>query len=235
MWTAEALAAVKAKAAENQRRRAEAAGARALRAAAEERALVVVRAERIMGKVKKKWKAPSGVPARALARATQAAVELTAGAVVEQLARGALFDPRTLFYDEDGAEHYTTDGPLREDALGNWAPAWKAGEVKRVWQTGDLKPMHELTEAQAQSITSIEVVMKNAVAGDGQVDRVLKIRLAPREKYVELAARHHGMLLDRTETNVNVTVVGAKLDEARQTWAKLQTLEATALPEPEGT
>jgi len=222
---------MKARADANQRKRVEAGVERVLRKEVAERMAVVARAERMLGAARKKRKARV-LPGRALARATQAEVSLTAGAVVEQMARGALFDPRTLFYAEDGEELYRTDGPLREDALGNWAPAWKAGEVKRVWQTGDLKPMHELTEAQAQSITSIEVVMKNAVAGDGQVDRVLKIRLAPREKYVELAARHYGMLLDRTETNVNVTVVGAKLDEARQTWAKLQTLEAQALPEP---
>ena len=147
--------------------------------------------------------------------------ELNVAATVEQIRRGALFDPRDLFYAESGEEFYTTNGPPMQDALGNWGKAWKKGELKRSWNKGDLKPMDELTEAQAQSITSIEVVMKNATAGDGQIDRVLKIRLAPREKYVELAARYHGMLVDRTETNVNVHVVGSKLDEARARLASL--------------
>ena len=158
---------------------------------------------------------------RRVAEKVQRDTVLDVEATVEQIRRGALFDPRDLFYQEDGEELYKTKGPPQQDALGNWAPAWQKGEIKRQWNKGDLKPMDELTEAQAQSITSIEVVMKNATAGDGQIDRVLKIRLAPREKYVELAARYHGMLVDRTETNVNVHVVGSKLDEARARLASL--------------
>lgn len=171
---------------------------------------------------------------RALRRAIQAHAELTAPVVAEQVARGALYDPRRLFYEEDGEELYTRDGPLREDALGNMSPAWKKGEVKRTWEAGDVKPMHRLTEAEAQSITSIEVVMKNAAAGDGKVDRVLKIRLAPREKYVELAARMHGMLVDRSESTVNVHVAGSKLDAARARFAALgyPAIEGTVVPEP---
>jgi len=177
---------------------------------------------------------------RAWARRRVAQRQLSRAVVEEQIARGALFDPRQLFYAEDGEEVYRTDGPLREDGLGNWAPAWRKGEVKRTWQAGDLKPLHALSEAEAQAITSIEVVMKNAVAGDGQVDRVLKIRLAPREKYVEMGARMHGMLLDRQETNVNVTVAGSRLDEARRRFAALgyatpvqPLIEAHAEPEVE--
>jgi hypothetical protein len=176
---------------------------------------------------------------RALARRRVARVQLSRAVVEEQIARGALFDPRSLFEAEDGEEVYKADGPLREDGLGNWTPAWKKGEVRRSWQAGDLKPLHRLSEAEAQSITSIEVVMKNAVAGDGQVDRVLKIRLAPREKYVELGARMHGMLIDRTESRVDVTIVGSKLDAARARFAALgyatptqPLLEAHAAPDP---
>ena len=36
-----------------------------------------------------------------------------------------------------------------------------------------------------------------------------------------LTRRYHGMLVDRTETNVNVHVVGSKLDEARARLASL--------------
>jgi hypothetical protein len=175
---------------------------------------------------------------RALARRATARYQLSRAVVEEQIARGALFDPRDLFEAEDGEEVYKTDGPLREDGLGNWAPAWKKGEVKRQWAAGDLKPLHRLTEAQAQSISSIEMVMKNATAGDGQIDRVLRIRLAPREKYVELGARMHGMLIDKTESRVDVHVVGSRLDAARARFAALgygtqPVLEAHAEPEAE--
>lgn len=151
-----------------------------------------------------------GVAQRARSREIQQWAEPDAATVVEQIARGALYDPRD-FYE-------TEDGPLDDDGVPRW-------------RVGDLKPMHRLTEAQAQAIVGVEVVMKNAVAGDGKIDRVLKYRFAPREKYVELAARYHGLLLDRTESNVNVTVVGSKLDAAR---ARLATVvaQAKALPEP---
>jgi hypothetical protein len=181
-----------------------------------------------------KWKGSRA--RRRRAEALQATAEMTAAVVAEQIRRGALFDPRGLFYAEDGEELYTRDGPLREDVLGNLSPAWVKGEVKRTWSKGDLKPMSALTEAEAQAITSIEVVMKNAVAGDGQVDRILKIRLAPREKYVELAARYHGLLIDRSETTINVNVVGAKLDAARRRAAGLlPDIETKALAEGETT
>jgi len=177
-----------------------------------------------------KWPVPLKVRERL--KAIQLHAEIDAAATVEQIARGALYDPRDYYYAEGGWELYESDGPLKQDVLGGWSPSWKKGEIKRTWAKGDLKPIHELTEAQAQCIVGVEVVMKNAVAGDGQIDRVLKYRFAPREKYVELAARYHGMLLDRSELTVNVQAVGAKLDEARQTWANLQVIEAKALPEP---
>jgi hypothetical protein len=183
---------------------------------------------------------PSRERMRASARirrnARQEIAELRADVVIEQIARGALFDPRGLFYAEDGIEYYQSDGPLRPNPKYGLdpiepqeAPAWRKGDEKRRWTAGDLKPIHELTEAQAQNLTGIEVVMKNAVAGDGQIDRVLKYKLAPREKYVELGARYHGMLVDRVEANVNVTAIGSKLDAAR---ARLALIEGEKVGSP---
>lgn len=153
--------------------------------------------------------------------AIQRHVALTADAVMEQIARGALFDPREMFYAEDGVETYRMDGPEVPNPKYGTDPieprmvlAWRKGDVKRMWSAGDLKPMHELTEAQAQAVLGVEVVMKNATAGDGMIDRVLKVRWAPREKYVELAARAHGMLVDRVEASVSVEI-GSRLDAAR--------------------
>jgi hypothetical protein len=40
---------------------------------------------------------------------------------------------------------------------------------------GNLRPLHELTEAQRFNIAGLEVVIKNAEAGDGHTDSVLKI------------------------------------------------------------
>ena len=79
---------------------------------------------------------------------------------------------------------------------------------------GNFKPIHELTEEEAWCIAGAEIIVKNAEAGDGHTDRVLKLKFVDRGRYVELAARHQGMLHDKVD--VNVTDVGAKLDAARQ-------------------
>ena len=78
---------------------------------------------------------------------------------------------------------------------------------------GNFKPIHELTEEQAWCIAGAEVIVKNAEAGDGHTDKVLKLKFINRDRYVELAARHQGMLNDKLD--VNLTDVGAKLDAAR--------------------
>lgn len=80
-------------------------------------------------------------------------------------------------------------------------------------KAGNLKSLHEMTEAQRWMIAGIEVVMKNAAAGDNQVDRVLKIKWADRSKYVDLAAKYHKLLVEVLD--VNVTEVGSRLDAAR--------------------
>jgi hypothetical protein len=84
--------------------------------------------------------------------------------------------------------------------------------------TGNFKPVHQLTEEEAWCIAGVEVIIKNAAAGDGHTDRVLKLKFVDRGKYVELAARHQGMLHDKVD--VNVTDVGSKLDAAREAASK---------------
>lgn len=80
-------------------------------------------------------------------------------------------------------------------------------------QDGRLKELHELSEEEAWPIVGIEIVRENIKGGDGHSDTVLKYKLDRRHGYVELAARHQGMLHDKVD--VNVTDVGAKLDAAR--------------------
>ena len=80
-------------------------------------------------------------------------------------------------------------------------------------EQGNFKQIHELTEEQAWCIAGAEVIVKNAEAGDGHTDKVLKLKFINRDRYVELAARHQGMLNDKLD--VNLTDVGAKLDAAR--------------------
>ncbi len=80
-------------------------------------------------------------------------------------------------------------------------------------ETRVLKHPTELTEEEAWCIDSYETVIKNVEGGDGHTDTVIKIKFQRRKDYVELAAKHQGMLVDKLD--VNITDVGAKLDAAR--------------------
>ncbi len=66
---------------------------------------------------------------------------------------------------------------------------------------GTLKELSELTEAEAWPIVGIDIVRENLKGGDGHADTVVKYRLEPRRGYVELAARHQGMLTDKLQVS----------------------------------
>jgi len=51
----------------------------------------------------------------------------------------------------------------------------------------------------AWPIIAVDIVRENVKGGDGHSDTVLKYKLEPRRGFVELAARHQGMLNDRIE------------------------------------
>lgn len=122
---------------------------------------------------------------RVRAELIQKHAELDAETVIEQIARGALFDIGDL-YDENG----------------------------------DLRPLHSLTEAQRQMIQGIEVVMKNAAAGDGKIDRVLKIKLADRAKYVEMAAKYHSLFIEQVKISGEPELIAALLSGRQRAAAK---------------
>jgi hypothetical protein len=50
-----------------------------------------------------------------------------------------------------------------------------------------------------RSISAIEVVLKNAHAGDGHIDHVLKVKFHDKTRVLELLAKHLGMLIERRE------------------------------------
>lgn len=98
----------------------------------------------------------------ARAKAIQADRELTAAVVIEQIRRGACYDPRNLF-----------------DADGQYVP------------------LHKLSEADAVMIAGFEITTGNVDKGDGKLDRIVKVRLVDRARYVEMAAKYHGLLIER--------------------------------------
>jgi phage terminase small subunit len=96
---------------------------------------------------------------------------------------------------------------LREEALSveSTVEAIRRGQnfdLRRLFdEAGNLKPIHQLSEEDAAMIAGLEVVIKNAQAGDGHTDTVHKIKLVDRGRYVELAAKHQGMLKEKTEVS----------------------------------
>ena len=74
------------------------------------------------------------------------------------------------------------------------------GDIRRLFdEHGNCKPIHQLTADEAALIAGYEVVLKNAEAGDGVVDRVLKLKLKDHAKYVEMAAKHYALLVERVD------------------------------------
>ena len=70
--------------------------------------------------------------------------------------------------------------------------------VKKLFdEQGNLKPIHELSDEDAACIAGIEVVMKNATAGDGKVDRVLKVKVWDKRATLEMLGKHFALLTER--------------------------------------
>lgn len=74
-------------------------------------------------------------------------------------------------------------------------------------ETGNLRPIKDLTDAQAAAIASIEVVKKNIVAGDGKVDEVYKVKTWDKTRTLEMLAKHFALLTERIEHAGGVTII----------------------------
>lgn len=60
-------------------------------------------------------------------------------------------------------------------------------------------PIHQLSEADAAMVAGFEFVTGNIDKGDGKLDRIVKVRLVDRRGYVEMAAKYHGLLIERVK------------------------------------
>jgi phage terminase small subunit len=93
------------------------------------------------------------------------------------------------------------------------------GQVFR--RNGDLIPIHQLPPAVRAGIASVEIVLKNATAGDDKIDRVLKIRTTDKVPALGLLARHFALLVDRVQVTGAVSLA-EKIAAARRRGAQLQ-------------
>ena len=78
-----------------------------------------------------------------------------------------------------------------------------------------LKSITELTAEQAYCIAGFKAVRRNIAAGDRHTDDVFEYKLIDRAKYVEMAARYHGLFHDNL-TVTDATALEAMVQKRRQ-------------------
>ena len=66
-------------------------------------------------------------------------------------------------------------------------------------EAGNLKAISELTAEQGAQLAGIEVIIKNAKAGDGVTDEIHKIKLWDKTKALDSLAKHFGLLKETVD------------------------------------
>ena len=82
-------------------------------------------------------------------------------------------------------------------------------------ETGEYIPIENLPEDVAMCVHRFEVILKNAQAGDGVIDKVLKVHGEAKLGWYALAAKYLGMLVEKVEI-VNHEKNLAALEAGRQ-------------------
>ena len=97
-------------------------------------------------------------------------------------------------------------------------------DIRRLYHDdGRLKELNELTEEEAWPIIGIDIVRENIKGGDGHSDTVLKYKLDRRIGYVELAAKHQGMLTDKLEVSAADDLIAALLEGRKRAAERAKT------------
>ena len=71
---------------------------------------------------------------------------------------------------------------------------------------GNLRPMSDLTDAQAASVAGLEVIIKNVAAGDKHTDTIHKVKVWDKPKALEMLAKHFGLLDERVHHDGDLTI-----------------------------
>jgi len=85
---------------------------------------------------------------------------------------------------------------------------------------GNLKPIGELTAEQSAALASLEVIKKNAEAGDGKIDTVHKIRFWAKPDALEMLAKRFALLVERREETHTIITLEQRLTAGRERLAK---------------
>jgi len=71
---------------------------------------------------------------------------------------------------------------------------------------GNLRPIHTLTDEEAACIASLEVIVKNAQAGDGHTDTVHKIKVWDKTRTLEMLGKHFALLTEQVNHSGGLTI-----------------------------
>jgi hypothetical protein len=89
-------------------------------------------------------------------------------------------------------------------------------DVRRLFgPDGNLRPIHELSAEDASMIAGFETLIKNVAGGDGHQDTVIKVKLEPLHRYVEMAAKYHQLRTERLHVTDDADLI-ARLQAARK-------------------
>lgn len=97
-------------------------------------------------------------------------------------------------------------GVTKERVLEELATIAFASKADFFDKQGNLIPIHKLGRRQARQLASVEIIVKNAQAGDGHMDTVHKLRLWDKTKALEMLAKYHGLLQERVEHSGEVKI-----------------------------
>ncbi len=74
------------------------------------------------------------------------------------------------------------------------------GDVRKFFdEFGNLRPIHQLTAEQGSQLAGVEVIIKNAKAGDGITDEIHKIKLWDKTRALEMLCKRFGLLVERLD------------------------------------
>ena len=91
---------------------------------------------------------------------------------------------------------------------------------------GNVLPVTQWTPEMGACVGGMELIIKNAKAGDGITDEVLKIKLWDKTRALDLLAKHFGLLVTRIE----VSNVDQKIQTLHEGRAHAATLRLKAKP-----
>lgn len=84
---------------------------------------------------------------------------------------------------------------------------------------GNLKPIQELSDDQGAALAGMEVIIKNAEAGDGVTDRIHKFKVWDKTRALEMLAKHFKLLTDVMKIE-DANAIEGRLTAARNRLAK---------------